>query len=149
MNRALFVDASALVYRYARGIYTDTVARAMAATDSWVVSAMSGPEVLAALHRVALDPRQHDAMAASARADLDRFHSVPVDGRCLADATDIAERYRVAVPDAVQLAAATRLGSGTAFLTLSVNQVPAAEHLGLDVLVRPREPGRSTRSATA
>jgi predicted nucleic acid-binding protein len=63
---------------------------------------------------------------------------VPIDGRCLARATEIGARYGITLVTAIHLAAADRLPPPVRFLTFDSRQIPAAADLGLDV-VSPAE----------
>ena len=73
-----------------------------------------------------------------ARRDLERFYTVPVDGRCLSEASEVAENYQLATTHGIHLAAAVRLGAEVGYLTLSEAQFGPAEHLGLQLAVRTR-----------
>jgi predicted nucleic acid-binding protein len=79
-------------------------------------------------------PFQHEELWRSARADWDAFHVVPVDGRCLSAAADLAARYGLAVGDAIHLAAADRLPRPVRYLSFERRQLSAAVELGLDVV---------------
>jgi predicted nucleic acid-binding protein len=130
----LAVDASALVKRYLHEPGRELVMDAMRADDVWCASALCRTEVLLVLHRIASGPRQANALARSFRDDWDAFNVVPVDGRCLARATDIGTEYGLRTVDAVHLAAADRLPRPTHFLTFDRHQIPGALALGLQVI---------------
>lgn len=133
------VDTSALVRRYVRADGHGLVTEAMAEADLWCASALARAETLQALHRVAVTRGQHDRLWAALRADWDRFHVVPLDDRCLAEAVEIGSTFRVRSVDAIHLAAANRLPRPVRYLTLDRRQIPAAAALGLEV-VAPTEP---------
>lgn len=135
----LAVDTSALVRRYVRGAGHGLVTEAMADDATWCASALAHPEVLQALHQVAVTPGQHDALWRALRTDWERFHVVPVDDRCLARALEVGTAFRVRTIDAVHLAAADRLPRPVRYLTLDRRQIPAAVGLGFEV-VAPIEP---------
>ena len=135
----LAVDTSALVRRYVRAAGHGLVTEAMTEADVWCASALARAEALQALHHVAVSQPQHDRLWAALRADWDRFHVVPLDDRCLAEAVDIGATFRVRSVDAIHLAAANRLPRPVRYLTLDRRQIPAAAALGFDV-VAPVEP---------
>jgi predicted nucleic acid-binding protein len=135
----LAVDTSALVRRYVRATGHGLVTEAMAEATVWCASALARAETLQALHHVAVSQRQHDQLWAALRADWDRFHVVPLDDRCLADAVDIGATYRLRSVDAIHLAAANRLPTPVRYLTFDRRQIPAAAALGFEVIA-PTEP---------
>ena len=107
--------------------------------DRWFASALARAEVLQVLHHLAVSRSQHDALWEALRDDWDRFHVVPVDDRCLADAVEIGATYRVRSTDAIHLAAADRLPGPVRYLTFDRRQIPAAAGLGFEVIA-PVEP---------
>ena len=130
----LAIDTSALVRRYVPDPDAMFVIDAMNEAEIWCASAMARTEVLAALHRVAMAPFQQQELWRAARADWDAFHVVPVDGRCLSLAAELAARFGLAVVDAIHLAAADRLPRPVRYLSLERRQLSAAVELGLDVV---------------
>ena len=130
----LAVDSSALVKRYLREPGRDLVVETMAADPVWCASELVRTEVMLALHRVAIGPRQADQLWRSFRDDWDAFHVVPVDDRCLARAVDVGARFGLRTVDAVHLAAADRLPRPARYLTFDRHQIPGALALGLDVV---------------
>ena len=134
----LAVDTSALLRRYVRTGGHGLVTEAMAEATTWCASALARTETLQAMHAVAVTQGQHDALWSALRADWERFHVVPVDDRCLAEAVDIGATFRVRSTDAIHLAAAARLPGTVRYLTFDRRQIPAAAGLGFEV-VAPRE----------
>lgn len=130
----LAVDTSALLRRYVRAAGHGLVTEAMSETAIWCASALARAETLQALHHVAVSQRQHDELWHALASDWDRFHVVPLDDRCLADAVEIGAAYRVRSVDAIHLAAANRLPRPVRYLTLDRRQIPAAAGLGLEVV---------------
>ena len=128
------IDTSALVRRYVRTAGHGLVTEAMAEATTVCASALARAETLQALHHLAVTPGQHDHLWAALRADWDRFHVVPLDDRCLADAVDIGATYRLRTVDAIHLAAADRLPPPVRYLTFDRRQIPAAAALGLEVI---------------
>ena len=77
---------------------------------------------------------QQQRLWAALRRDWDAFWVVPLDGRCLARATEVGATYGLRTLDALHLAAADRLPRPVAFLTFERRQIPAATGLGFDVI---------------
>lgn len=130
----LAIDTSALLRRYVPDDAAELVAATMDAAPVWCASALARAELLAALHRLSMAPFQHEELWRCARADWDAFHVVPVDGRCLSAATELAARYGLAIVDAIHLAAADRLPRPVRYLSFERRQLSAAVELGLDVV---------------
>jgi predicted nucleic acid-binding protein len=130
----LAVDTSALVRRYVRASGHGLVTEAMGESGVWCASALARAEALQALHHLAVARSQHDALWQALRTDWDRFHVVPLDERCLADAVEIGATYRVRSVDAIHLAAAARLPRPVRYLTFDRRQIPAAAGLGFEVV---------------
>lgn len=129
----LAVDTSALLCRYLPDARRRFVAGILDGHPERVVSALARTEVLLALHQAAGGPERQRSLWEAVRRDWDRFWEVPLDGRCLARATEIGARYGLPVVDAIHLAAADRLPGPVAYLTLDRRQIPAAADLGLEV----------------
>jgi len=129
----LAIDTSALLCRYLADARRPFVARVVDAHPERVTTALARTEVLLALHQAAGGPQRQRSLWEAVRRDWDGFWEVPLDGRCLARATEIGARYGLAVADAIHLAAADRLPGPVAFLTLDRRQIPAAADLGFEV----------------
>ena len=123
----LAVDSSALVKRYLREPGRELVLEAMEADPVWCASELARTEVMLALDRVAIGPRQADQLWRSFRDDWDAFHVVPVDDRCLASAVDVGARFGLRTVDAVHLAAADRLPRPARYLTFVTNYQASLE----------------------
>lgn len=131
---ALFVDASALVRRYARDRHHRLVVDTMAADPDWCASALCRTETQIALHRLAVSPRQQSQLWRELRDDWEAFAVVPVDERCLARAAEIGAEFGLPAVDAVHLAAADRLPRPLRFVTFDRRQLPGALALGMEVV---------------
>lgn len=129
----LAVDTSALLGRYLADARRPFVSEVLEAHHELVTSALTRSEVLLALHQAAGGPQRQRSLWEAVRRDWDGFWEVPLDGRCLARATEIGARYGLAVVDAIHLAAADRLPGPVSFLTLDRRQIPAAADLGFRV----------------
>jgi len=134
----LALDTSALLRRYVADRQRPLVIETMRAAEHWVASALARSEVMLALHQAAADPLGQRSAWAAVRDDWEAMWELPVDGRCLASATEIGARYGITLTTAIHLAAATRLPSPVSFLTFDRRQIPAAADLGFDV-VSPSE----------
>ena len=129
----LVLDTSALVRRYVADRHRPLVVDAMDAAEEWACSALARTELQSALMQAANSPDTRDALWSAVRDDWDAFWEIPVDGRCLARATDIATTFGVGTIDAIHLAAADRLPRPAKFLTFERQQIPAAAELGFEV----------------
>lgn len=130
----LVLDSSALVRRYVSDRQRPLVLESMAAADQWVASALARSEVLLALHQSASGPRAQEEAWSAVHADWDSLWEIPLDGRCLARATEIGARYGITLVTAIHLAAADRLPRPVDFLTFDRRQIPAAAELGFNVI---------------
>lgn len=130
----LFVDTSALLRRYIGDRQRPIVLAAMAEADQWVSSALARTELQLALHQAAASPLGQRALWSAVRDDWEAFWEIPVDGRCLARATEIGARYGLALVDSIHLAAAARLPGPVRYCTFERQQIPAAADLGFDVV---------------
>jgi predicted nucleic acid-binding protein len=135
---SLMIDTSALLCRYLPDARRRFVGQVMADHDRWVVSALSKTEVLLALHQAALDQagrplQRHREFTDQVHRDWSHFWEVPLDGRCMARATELGARYGLSAVNAIQVAAADRLPRPVEFLTLDRRQIPAAAELGFQV----------------
>ncbi|MEL6982784.1 MAG: type II toxin-antitoxin system VapC family toxin [Actinomycetota bacterium] len=133
------VDTSALLSRYLPDARRRFVADELASRSQVAVSGLARAEVLLALHQAAGGPGRQRSLWDAVRQDWDGFWEVPLDGRCLARATEIGSRYGLSVVDAIHLAAADRLPRPVSYLTLDRHQIPAAADLGF-VVASPIEP---------
>ncbi len=130
---SLVIDTSALLCRYLPDARRRFVSEVMAEHQNWVVSGLARTEVLLALHQAAGESRRHRDLWDGVRSDWNLFWEVPLDGRCMARATEVGARYGLSVVNAIHLAAADRLPRPVEFLTLDRRQIPAAADLGLRV----------------
>ncbi len=130
----LAIDSSALIRRYVADRQRPLVMSAMAEVDHWAASALARSEVMLALHHSANDLASQRSAWAAVRDDWEAMWEVPVDGRCLARATEIGARYGITLVAAIHLAAADRLPRPLRFLTFDRRQIPAAADLGFTVI---------------
>lgn len=130
----LVLDSSALVRRYVADRHRPLVLDTMATAEAWVASALARSEVLLALHQSATGPQAQEEAWSSVHADWDSLWEIPIDGRCLARATEIGARFGITLTTAIHLAAADRLPRPVDFLTFDRRQIPAAAELGFTVI---------------
>lgn len=130
----LALDTSALLRRYVADRQRPLVITAMDEAEHWVASALARSEVTLALHQTATGPQSQQSAWAAVRDDWEAVWEVPVDGRCLARATEIGARYGITLVAAIHLAAADRLPPPVSFLTFDRRQIPAAADLGFTVV---------------
>lgn len=128
------LDTSALLRRYIADAGRRLVLRAMEESDAWAVCALARTELQLGLFAAAPDEASRDALWSAVRSDWEAMWEIPVDGRCLARATELGARFGLPLIDAVHLAAADRLPHPIRFCTYERNQIPAAIELGFDVI---------------
>jgi hypothetical protein len=139
-GRVLALDTTALIRRYVADRQRPLVMDAMSDAGAWAASALARSEVMLALHQAATSPGSQREAWAAVRDDWDAVWEVPIDGRCLARATEIGACYGITLVTAIHLAAADRLPPPVCFLTFDSRQIPAAADLGLDVISPWAEP---------
>lgn len=130
----LAIDSSALLRRYVADRQRPLVMAAMAEAPVWAASALARSEVMLALHQGSSSLAGQQEAWAAVRDDWEALWEVPVDGRCLARATEIGARYGITLVTAIHLAAADRLPRPVRFLTLDRRQIPAAADLGFELV---------------
>jgi predicted nucleic acid-binding protein len=130
----LAIDTSALLRRYVADRRRPLVMAAMAEAAVWAASALARSEVMLALHQSAHDRSSQQSSWAAVRDDWEALWEVPIDGRCLARATEIGARYGITLVSAIHLAAADRLPRPVRYLTLDPRQILVAADLGFDVV---------------
>jgi predicted nucleic acid-binding protein len=130
----LALDTSALMRRYIADRDRPLVIKTMNEATEWGASALARTELQLALVQAASTPTDRDELWATVRSDWEAIWEVPVDGRCLARATEIGATYGLATIDAIHLAAADRLPGLVRFLTFERQQIPAAAELGFEVV---------------
>jgi predicted nucleic acid-binding protein len=127
------LDTSALLRRYLADAERNLVLDAMAGADAWAACSLARTELQLALHLAAPTASAQRRLWAEVRDDWESFWEIPVDGRCLARASEIGARYGIGVTDAIHLAAADRLPKPITFVTFERQQIPAANELGFIV----------------
>lgn len=136
----LFLDTSSLLKRYVDEAGSEAVLELMAADTDWVASALAATEAEIALCHVGVDGRVLRRLRVALRRDWARFLVVPVDARCLADATELGCAHRLRTLDAIHLAAAERLAERPTFVTFDTRQARVARAAGYPVAGAPDVP---------
>ncbi|MGI9576786.1 MAG: type II toxin-antitoxin system VapC family toxin [Microthrixaceae bacterium] len=127
------LDTTALLGRFLEGDSRQVVIDAMSSDHDWCASALALSEALMLADRLGDDPTRADDLRRAIRDDWERFHVVPVDGRCLERAAELGRTQPLRTVDALHLAAADRLPRPVTFVTFDPAQIPVALAMGFDV----------------
>jgi predicted nucleic acid-binding protein len=132
---SLYVDSSALLKRYVDEPDSATADAILGSDTSLLTARHTVIEVRRNLARL-LDGRDATAARAAFTQDLAAFGIVELDEVTCETAAAVAELTGVRTLDALHLAAAQRVGGGSAvgFVTFDVRQAQAARALGMTVL---------------
>lgn len=130
----LVLDTSAFVALHVNGPARTVVADAMQHDSDWCASALCMTEALAVVDRMTDEPVVRQDLEDALRRTWDYVAVVPVDQRCLDDATLLVRNQPLHVSDAIHLAAATRLPVPVRFVTFDPAQIPVALSLGFEVV---------------
>ena len=127
----LHIDATALIRRHLDGEFRSFVNDTMRAADHWTTSALTATECRLMIQAAQLSPAERARTIGALMLDIEAMWVVPVDGRCLARATELGATYGLGTIDAIHLAAADRLPRPTDLLTFDRRHIPAATALNL------------------
>lgn len=130
----LALDTSALVKRYVAEEGSREVIDLMDADRVWAASALALIEAHVTICHLGFGRAVEQTLVRTLRADWERFFVVPVDERCLEQASEIGCTERVRTLDALHLAAANRMPGPVRFVTFDARQVEAGRSIGLDVV---------------
>ena len=130
----LVLDTSAFVALHVNGPARTVVTDAMQQDSDWCASALCMTEALAVVDRMTDEPVVRQDLEDALRRTWDYVAVVPVDQRCLDDATLLVRNQPLHVSDAIHLAAATRLPAPVRFVTFDPAQIPVALSLGFEVV---------------
>lgn len=128
------LDASALLALHIAGPEHDVVVTAMNSDSAWCTSALSLTEALAGVTRMTDELVLQQELEEAVRRTWDFLHIVPLDQRCLDDATALLRVQPIGTSAALHLAAASRLPRPVQFVTFDAAQIPVALSLGFDVV---------------
>ncbi len=127
----LHIDATALVRRHLDDPFRSFVNDAMREAEHWTTSALSVTECRLMIQAAQLPPAEHTRTIGALMLDIEAMWVVPVDGRCLARATELGATYGLGTIEAIHLASADRLPRPAELLTFDRRQIPAATTLDL------------------
>ena len=130
----LVLDTSALVALHVTGTARAVVRDAMEQDSAWCASALAMTEALAVIDRLSDDEVTRRDLEDELRRTWDYVALVPVDQRCLDEASLLVRNQPLHVSDAIHLAAATRLPGPIRFVTFDPAQIPVALSLGFEVV---------------
>ena len=127
----LLLDTTALLALHVSCSQRQVVADAMNNDPTWCASAMALAECLAGIDRITEEPVLRDELEDSLRRTWDYIHVVPVDQRCIDEASLISRAQPVSLGKALHLAAVQRLPGPLSFITFDPGQSTVA--LGMNV----------------
>jgi uncharacterized protein len=131
---SLYVDSSALLKRYVDEPDSEAAESLLRSDSSLLTARHTLVEVRRNLTRL-LDERHAVAARSAFMQDIDVLSIVELDAATCESAAAIAEVTGARTLDALQLAAARRVGGAAVpFLTFDVRQAQAARSLGLTVI---------------
>ena len=128
------LDTSALVALHVGGSMRTITHDAMLADSDWCASALALSEALTVIDRLTEEPILRADLEDAIRHTWDYIAVVPVDQRCLDDATHLVREQPLHISDAIHLAAAQRLPQPIRYVTFDPAQIPVALSLGFEVI---------------
>jgi len=130
----LVLDTTALLALHITSPQHRTITAAMETDPVWCASAMALAESLAGIDRLTEEPILRDELEDAIRRTWDYIHVIPVDQRCIDEASLISRTQPVSLGSALHLAAAQRLPRPLSFATFDVAQLTVALGLGFEVV---------------
>jgi predicted nucleic acid-binding protein len=127
------LDTTALTALHINAPGRSVVMRAIDEHDAWCASALALGESLALVDRLTEEPALRRDLEDAIRRTWDHLHIVPVDQRCLDDATHLSRIQPLGTSSAIHLAAALRLPGPITYVTFDPAQITVALALGFDV----------------
>ena len=128
------LDTSALVALHVGGSMRTITHDALLADSDWCASALALSEALTVIDRLTEEPILRADLEDAIRHTWDYIAVVPVDQRCLDDATHLVREQPLHISDAIHLAAAQRLPQPIRYVTFDPAQIPVALSLGYEVI---------------
>ena len=128
------LDTSALVALHIAGQARTITSEALQKDPHWCASAIALTEALAVIDRLTEEPILRSDLEDSIRHTWDYIAVVPLDQRCLDDASHLVREQPLHISDALHLAAAQRLPQPISFVTFDPAQIPVALSLGFEVV---------------
>jgi hypothetical protein len=128
------LDTSALVALHVGGSMRTITHEALLADSDWCASALALSEALTVIDRLTEEQILRTDLEDAIRHTWDYIAVVPVDQRCLDDATHLVREQPLHISDAIHLAAAQRLPQPIRYVTFDPAQIPVALSLGFEVV---------------
>ena len=128
----LVLDTTALLALHISCAQRQVVVDAMHDDPTWCASAMALAECLAGIDRLTEEPVLRDELEDSLRRTWDYIHVVPVDQRCIDEASLISRAQPVSLGSALHLAAVQRLPGPISLVTFDPGQITVALGLNAD-----------------
>ena len=128
------LDTSALVALHVGGSMRTITHDALLADSDWCASALALSEALTVNDRLTEETNIRTDLEDEIRHTWDYIAVVPVDQRCLDDATHLVREQPLHISDAIHLAAAQRLPQPIRYVTFDPAQIPVALSLGFEVI---------------
>ena len=128
------LDTSALVALHVGGSMRTITHDALLADSDWCASALALSEAVTVIDRLTEEPILRTDLEDAIRHTWDYIAVVPVDQRCLDDATHLVREQPLHISDAIHLAAAQRLPQPIRYVTFDPAQIPVALSLGFEVI---------------
>lgn len=128
----IVLDTTALLALHVSCSQRQVVVEALNDDDVWCASAMALAECLAGIDRMTEEPVLRDELEDSLRRTWDYIHVVPVDQRCIDDASLISRAQPVTLGSALHLAAVQRLPGPVSLVTFDPAQITVALGMRVD-----------------
>jgi len=128
----LVLDTTALLALHISCAQRQVVVEAMHDDPTWCASAMALAECLAGIDRLTEEPVLRDELEDSLRRTWDYIHVVPVDQRCIDEASLISRVQPVSLGSALHLAAVQRLPGPISLVTFDPGQITVALGMNSD-----------------
>lgn len=128
----IVLDTTALLALHVSCAQRQIVVDAMNDDRTWCASAMALAECLAGIDRMTEEPVLRDELEDSLRRTWDYIHVVPVDQRCIDEASLISRAQPVTLGSALHLAAVQRLPGPVSLVTFDPGQITVALGLQAD-----------------
>jgi len=128
------LDTSALIALHISGPGRTITNEALKSDPHWCASAIALTEALAAIDRLTEEPTLRRDLEDAIRHTWDYIAVVPLDQRCLDDASHLIREQPLHISDALHLSAAQRLPQPVSFVTFDPAQIPVALSLGFEVV---------------
>ena len=128
------LDTSALIALHISGPGRTITHDALKSDPHWCASAIALTEALAAIDRLTEESILRRDLEDAIRHTWDYIAVVPLDQRCLDDASHLIREQPLHISDALHLSAAQRLPQPVSFVTFDPAQIPVALSLGFEVV---------------